>query len=442
MTPSEVLLVGDVCVDFTVNKLGVEPKMRLGGLVHAARALWACGIPYSVAVACPSYLASRAEEYLQKHGCTSFFLLSDITGAPNVFIINDVQEVGHQGYEDILRDDRDFKIEDDISFLKNYRNIVVFPGSFDLGTFAQNLSDDAEVTLDFAYGIESMDELASFGSKLHFLATSTSSDLFLKTATSNVSTLLEAAAGLGVKALLLKENRGGSRLFDLEADEVHRIPAVLGPTTNSVGVGDAFTAVLSALKHDGLLDASLRGMQVATRYAQTTYPDDLRRNISRDFKLSVDVVRRLGGTSLTWHERPNFQIYLAAPDFSYVAKPEVDNAVAALEYHNFLVRRPVQENGEAKVGTAFSDLHHFYSQDVSILKDCSAVFAVPLDRDPGTLVEVGMAIAMDIPVVTFDPREENKNTMCICGSTIYSPDLDECLNGMFDILAKVRRQST
>ena len=90
MTTPEVLLIGDVCVDFTVNKSGDEPKMRLGGLVHASRALWACGIPYSVAVACPSYLASRAEEYLQEHGCNSFFLLSEITGAPNVFIINDV----------------------------------------------------------------------------------------------------------------------------------------------------------------------------------------------------------------------------------------------------------------------------------------------------------------------------------------------------------------
>ncbi|EEW59729.1 putative PfkB family carbohydrate kinase [Ruegeria sp. TrichCH4B] len=441
MTTPEVLLIGDVCVDFTVNKSGDEPKMRLGGLVHASRALWACGIPYSVAVACPSYLASRAEEYLQEHGCNSFFLLSEITGAPNVFIINDVREVGHQGYEDILRDDRNFKISDDIGFLKNYRNIVVFPGSFDLCSVAQNLADDAEVALDFAYGIESIKELEVFGKNLHILATSTSSDLFLKTATDNVSALVDAAADLGVKALLLKENRGGSRLFDLEADEIHRIPAVLGPTVNSVGVGDAFTAVVSALKHIGLLNASLRGMQVATRYAQTTYPDDLHRDISRDFKLSVDAVNGLGGTSLTWHERPNFQIYLAAPDFSYVEKTEVDNAVAALEYHNFLVRRPVQENGEAELGTAPEDLHQFYSQDVSLLRECSAVFAIPLNRDPGTLIEVGMAIAMGIPVVTFDPREENNNTMCICGSTVYSPDIDDCLNGIFEVLARVRRKS-
>lgn len=441
MTSAEVLLVGDVCVDFTSNVSAGEPKMRLGGLVHAARALWACGIPYSVAAACPAYLIGRTEEYLLEHGCTSFFLLGEITGAPNVFFINDVREVGHQGYEDILRDDRNFKIADDIGFLKDYKNIVVFPGSFDLSIVANSLCNDAEVTLDFAYGVEAMDELKDFGKNLHSLATSTSSDLFLKTASSDVSALLDAVTDLEIKALLLKENRGGSRLFDLETSQVHRIPATLGATVNSVGVGDAFTAVFSALRRNGLLEASLRGMQVATRYAQTTYPDDMRRDISRDFKLSVGDVRGLSGTSLTWHERPEFQIYLAAPDFSYVDKPEVDQAVAALKYHNFLVRRPVQENGEAELDTTQVDLYQFYSQDISLLNKCSAVFAVPLYRDPGTLIEVGMAIALGIPVITFDPREENNNTMCICGSTVYSSDLDECLNGMFDVLSKARRKS-
>ncbi|MEO5324007.1 nucleoside 2-deoxyribosyltransferase, partial [Mesorhizobium sp. CC13] len=124
---------------------------------------------------------------------------------------------------------------------------------------------------------------------------------------------------------------------------------------------------------------------------------------------------------------------------SYVVKPEVDAAVSALEYHNFVVRRPVQENGEAESGSTHQALRDFYHKDVELLKCCSLVLAVPLFRDPGTLVEVGMAIAMGKPVITFDPRKENGNTMVICGSNVYSEDLDNCLNGVFACLSNIRK---
>jgi nucleoside 2-deoxyribosyltransferase len=79
--------------------------------------------------------------------------------------------------------------------------------------------------------------------------------------------------------------------------------------------------------------------------------------------------------------------------------------------------------------------------DYQLLTECHAVFAVPLGRDPGTLVEIGMAVALGKPVITFDPRNENKNTMVIVGSTVYSADLNECLNGAFNVLAKLRAES-
>jgi hypothetical protein len=88
-------------------------------------------------------------------------------------------------------------------------------------------------------------------------------------------------------------------------------------------------------------------MQVATVYSQTTWPDDLQRDVARALRIPVEIVRNLGGVTLPWHARPSLQIYLAAPDFSYTNHPEISAAVAALEYHNFQVRRPVRENGEA-----------------------------------------------------------------------------------------------
>jgi len=144
---------------------------------------------------------------------------------------------------------------------------------------------------------------------------------------------------------------------------------------------------------------------------------------------------------LPWHDRPSYSIYLAGPDVSYVEKQELDRAVDSLTYHNFRVRRPILENGELKRPASEGDLRRTYLMDCQLLKECDAVFAVPLDRDPGTLVEIGMAIEMGKPVITYDPRKENENTMVVVGSSVYSADLDACLNGTFDALAKLRAES-
>jgi nucleoside 2-deoxyribosyltransferase len=71
-----------------------------------------------------------------------------------------------------------------------------------------------------------------------------------------------------------------------------------------------------------------------------------------------------------------------------------------------------------------------------MLEECSLVFAVPTGRDPGTLVEIGMAIEKDIPVVVYDPGSENMNTMVMAGAVHYSSDLDSCLNAVFTALSE------
>lgn len=438
MAGEPILIVGEVCVDFTLATLNNSVKMRLGGIVHAARGLWASGIAYAVAVVCPEYLVDEAQRYLAQHGCREFILLGNIVGSPNVFVIGDVREVGHQGYEDILRDAKKVQLSDAKSKLRVYTNVVAFPGSFELDAVLSNFDDGVTITVDIAYDVDTLDSLGSLSGRLTNIAISTSSNLFLSIASDDVSILIDASKNVGAKHLLLKENRGGSRLIDLASGMVTYLPATLGRTVNSVGVGDAYTAVFAALSIQSPSLAAWRGMQVATRYAQTTFPDDLRRDIQRDLRLTEDALSALGGTSLPWHDRPRFDIYLAAPDFTYIESPEIDEALSSLKYHNFSVRRPVQENGEAPLGSPPEKLRSFYRSDVELLRTCSAVFAVPLQRDPGTLVEVGMAIEMGIPVITYDPRKENENTMVICGSSSYSADLDECLNGLFSCLSTIK----
>lgn len=438
MATSDVVLVaGEVIVDYTLPYAGAECKLRLGGIAHAARCLWAAGLDYAIAAFCPQYLREEAQRYFLAHGCQEVTWLGDVVGAPNVIVIGDPTEVSHQAYEDLLREQKQIILEHPAPEVKHYKNIVVFPGAFDINSLLHIAAPDAKFSFDIAYGIEDVASLSAFKGRIKAVIISTSSTLFLDLGGDDVNLLIASIRQIDPEVLLLKENRGGSRLFNLQDASVEQIPASLSKTVNSVGVGDAFTAVMVALSHRGWIEAAWRGCQVATVYSQTTYPDDIRRDVQRSFKVSVQILRDLGGTILSWHDRQKFSIYLAGPDFSYINKVELDRAVASLEYHNFKVRRPIAENGELSRPASDADLQQAYNKDYKLLKECDMVFAIPLERDPGTLVEIGMAIALGKPVVTFDPREENNNTMVMCGSVVYSATLDDCLNATFNILAKL-----
>ncbi len=431
------MLIGEVMVDFTMPTRTTDAKVRLGGVAHAARGLWASGRGYSVGAFCPTYLVEQARKYLNQHGCQEFLLLGEVTGAPNVIAIADAKEIGHQGYEDILRSERRVVPHYDHLDLSRFDRVVIFPGRYDLEGVIKQLKPGARVTIDAAYDADDADVLYSLKGRIDSMVISTSSGLFSNLASSNVAPLLDLAKRIEAKQLLLKENRGGSRLFDLATGDIEYITATLDVTRNSVGVGDAFTAVFGTF--DGSArDAAWRGMQVATVYSQTTWPDDLQRDVERELRIPVEVVRSLGGVNLPWHVRPELQIYLAAPDFSYKNHIEISAAVAALEYHNFRVRRPIKENGEVNPEATIESLSQYYFSDIKLLRECAAVFAIPIDRDSGTLVEIGLAIEMGKPVVTFDSRNENRNTMVIGGSSSYSSDLDVCLNGVFDALSKLK----
>lgn len=430
-----VLVVGELVVDYTLGRHGAMCKLRLGGVAHAARGLWAAGVEYAVAVFCPRYLVDEATQYLAELGCHEFIWLGDVVGAPNVIVIGDVTEVAHQGYEDLMRETKSLILLDPLPSLDAYQKVIVFPGKFNINALTQAFSKDARFSFDVAYDLEDLSSLEAFRGRLQAVIISTSSSLFMKLGHDDVDGLLAAVRTLTPEVLLLKENRGGSRLFDLDRGSVLEIPATLGRTINSVGVGDVYSSVMVSLSQKGWDEAAWRGSQAATVYSQSTFPDDIKRDIQRAFRLSLDTLQALGGTSLSWHDRQKYSIYLAGPEFSYVDKHELNEAVDSLTYHNFRVRRPILENGELERPATESDLHRTYYLDCQLLRNCDMVFAIPLDRDPGTLVEIGMAIEMGKKVVTYDPRGENANTMVMVGSSIYSCDLDTCLNGTFNVIA-------
>ncbi len=439
MSPrQDILLIGEIYVDFTMPKLGTESKLRLGGVVHAARGLWAIDANFSVAAACPSYLVSQARAYLESLGCNEFIWLAEVKGAPNVMAIGDPIELADQAYQDILRDEKFVEYRHELDAIKTFKTCLIFPGKYDITALRPLLADDVQVSFDIAYDLPDLQLLSSFKGHITAIATSTSSPMFMEKASEDLSNLLDELRDLSPQAFLLKENRGGSRVFDLRNHKVEEIPALLGETVNSVGVGDVYSAVFVSMLNTGTFDVGWKAARAATCYAQTTFPNDFKRDVQRSLALSIDQMRGLGGTVLPWHERQDFQIYFAAPDFSYVDRTYIEKSLQVLNYHNFCVCRPVQKNGELSRQSPEYEMKLAYINDFNLLEKCDLVFALPLDRDPGTLVEIGLALALNKPVVTYDPLKENTNAMVMAGSKVYSDKLDTCLNGLFNIISKLR----
>ena len=119
-----LLLIGEVYVDFTMPRAGADAKLRLGGIVHAARGLWAIDASFAVAAICPGYLVDQARAYLECLGCNQFIWLAEVKGAPNVMAVGDPTELADQAYQDILRVEKSVAFCGDASALGIFGKIV------------------------------------------------------------------------------------------------------------------------------------------------------------------------------------------------------------------------------------------------------------------------------------------------------------------------------
>jgi nucleoside 2-deoxyribosyltransferase len=435
---SPPLLVGEVFLDVTVAPAGTETKLRLGGVAHAARGFWALNERFRAAVVIPSYLEGIVGDYFGKLGCTNLVILGEIKGSPNVTLIFDPTEVTDQKYETLLRDEKGVQLHELGDAFSDVEDALIFPGSFSLRDVCEFLPDSARLHLDVAYDVNTTEALVGFKQGIETILISTSSPLFLSVGASGILNLSEAFAEAKPATIILKENRGGSRLLATSTGHIEELPAQLGTTVNSVGVGDVFDAAYLTHIGKGPIEAAWRATYSSAAYAQTTDLDLFKTYVQRDNRLSLDEMKALSGTFLPWDVRRAFPIYLAAPDFAAADRVALERAISALSYHNFNVRRPVIENGELPPGADEAMLRATYRKDYDLLKECALVFAVPTGRDPGTLVEIGLAIESSVPVVVYDPSRECANTMVIAGSSLYSDNLDACLNAVFTLLSQKR----
>lgn len=411
--------------------------MRLGGVVHACRALWAVGAPFKVFYIAPSYLDAQAQEYLRAFGATEVEPIGEVVGAPAVMLIGSPTEAGPQKYEFLMKETLAARLsQDGLERLRRDADneCLVIAGEFDLDSVLASLGSSAHlrrVHVDLA----NVEDPGCLTHNVESIITSTSSPWFLSQYTADPARMVDAFDQKSNR-LILKENRGGVRCYS--SGRCVRVGAHLKPITHSIGVGDCFDAAFVTLSAAAGVERALElASVVAAEYAATTDPDDLQAAVQTVLG-SVEVT--LAGTVCPWEERPSYNIYVAGPDFDYLTTDDLNAVIEALKYHNFRARLPIRENGQAHSGLVPNERRRMFYKDLELLEQCHCLVAVLEPLDEGTLVECGRAAERGIPVVLYAPKRVPDNLMLIESAEVVATDLDSLISAVFVAMDRWRRE--
>lgn len=435
-----ICLVGDILTDVTLATSDSLLKMRLGGIVHAARALWAMDVEYAVAYFAPAYMDSHIELFLKEHDCKALIKLGNVSNCPYTMLIQEVKEIGNQGYEFLYHDDID--IDYDLTAIKElngFDELIFISGNYDMNRVLECVEDGIRIHCDVANNVNGEEELPN-EKKLDTLFISTSSNIFKNKFTDfdSFCNLLKPHA----KRIVLKENRGGSRVYDTTLGLVYQIPSQTSPITHSVGVGDVYDVVSLTAPYDTYQEQLFFASWVAMEYALTTFPDNFKNSVRTLLKISINDLMSQSGCILPWEVRERCQIYIAAPDFSFVDTRPIDTLCDSLNYHHFVTRRPIKENGQMTEGADKKERIGLFCEDMALLGKCNMLIAVLLYNDPGTLIEVGLAAQRGIPTLVYDPIKIADNCMLTELPTLVSSDLDKIIAKVFTEYSKQLKNGT
>jgi nucleoside 2-deoxyribosyltransferase len=143
----------------------------------------------------------------------------------------------------------------------------------------------------------------------------------------------------------------------------------------------------------------------------------------------------LSGVRLSWEERKQKNIYIAAPDFPDVDKTHLDKLCECLRYHNFNIHLPIEENGLVTNNTDINDEMIIFGKDMNLLNNCDLLIAVLLFNDPGTLIEAGIFIKSQKPVIIFDPYNICHN-MFVRNSAKICNKVEDVIQNTFEFFSR------
>lgn len=437
MTSAWVGLVGESFLDLHLDR-GSGQRNRIGGVLHACRALSALGADFVCAPVLPEYLvdAVRGECDMLGGGCV---IIGSVSGSPNMAIYRDTLESGDQGVVmptlgashrcDLQRDALK-------QLASSVTEALIIPGCYALEEVTRPLYEaGVRLHVDIAYDTN-LNVLLE-GPMLDTVFVSTSSDLFLSRWAASPALAWEELSPVA-RTVVLKESRGGSRAFS--AGETVNAPAFVGSARHSVGVGDCFDAAYICLADRNAHHRLRQSSAVAAAYAGTWDQE----RFAATARSIIDGGEELGSharVSLPWECRPRYAIYVAAPDFPSVDVRPLDRLASALEYHNFLCRLPIRENGLADAALAEPELKAICEADLRLLDECKLLVAVLLYDDPGTLIEIGIAAERGLPVIVYDPYNRARNLMLRCVPRMVSSELSEVITAVFQAIGEVHAEA-
>ena len=427
-----VWLVGDAIVDLTLPSGTSEAKLRFGGVMHAARALYAAGVEYGIAYLAPRYVWGQFERLAAEHGAVACVCAGEVIGCPNILVIAEATEAGDQGYEFVLRDEREVVPHASVlGVLADAADVLVLADSISWHAITPLLPSESTVHVDVDVAPR---ELADgLGRPIETYMISTSADTFRSGLAGSVERLREIAASSMCARILFKENRGGARLLGPGAEGDIDVPAHVRPIAHSVGVGDAFDALYVGLRgRYGDCGAMAYASALAAEYAASTDPEVFLPAMARTLRIPVEDIIALVGVRVPWEARAEINVYVAAPDFDWVDRGPIDAIADALRYHGFRPRLPVREAGQLPANPSRGERMRVLHADLAMLDQCQLLVAVLLFDDPGTLVEVGLAIERGMPVVVYDPHDIARNPFIHDLPQAVSSSIDVVVSSVFE----------
>lgn len=432
---NNITLLGDIIVDVSLKDNDTDIKMRLGGIVHSARALWAIDNEYEMAYISPTYLDTRIEDFMITLGNPLLVKVATTSNSPNIILINEVKEVGDQGYELLLREKIEYDYHNNYSITSD--NILITWGQFDLHLILSQI-DHSEKTLSLEIGENNLYDIQDIKFENIYISTSS---LFFKNYIENRD---EFVYDEFVKQfepycnqVILKENRGGTRLHSFIENKTYQVSSQTKPILHSVGVGDVFNIIYESNIFNDIYKNLVLSSFIAMEYASTTFPMDFKESVQRYLKGDIDSFKNLKGLVLNWEKRKAINIYIAAPDFDFVNTKPIELICSSLVYHNFSVRRPIKENGQMSENDKDSKKKEIYQNDMKLMNECQIFVAVLLYNDPGTLVEIGIAAERKVPIIMYDPYNIATNCMLTHSVNFLSDNIDQVLCEIFNYSSKI-----
>lgn len=438
----KILIIGEVYVDqhLDIIENGYSTS-RLGGIFHAARSCDALNIEYALAYYAPDYLVKDVEKFgIDVLRASSIFRLGKVDKAPNVMLIGQSDESGNQLYENILGRQAEYvsmlpfmQVLDDF----DPTDIIIFPGRYGNAGILSNLSNyEGKIHIDMNYDCDDILDLDTIKIQTVFLSTSsTSFEEFFKEI--SYDNLIKYFDKKNVSQLLIKENRGGSWLYDFKEKISYEAPAHIGEIIHSVGVGDVYDiAFMSEMVGTNIAGNMAFAAWMSSLYAQTIQQEKFKENVELIVQNIEDFVE-MEGIRVPWNERVNYPIYMAAPDFDYVDTEKLDILEDSLLYHNFKPRRPIQENGQVNKEMDMNEERAIFAKDMELLSECKIMIATLLYNDQGTLVEIGNYQANGKPIILYDPYLKLDNMFLKNSCTYYCKTKSQVIDAVFTVVSRM-----